>query len=97
MIAKRAGLPTKILDAYSRFLENLVVYNSVAWSLGKKLTRRCGIPQGDPLSMMIVAMIMRPWLVRMEKEKPVCCASSMDVWAENDFQSVSSFDNFRLP
>ncbi len=32
-------------------------------------TRRCGIPQGDPLSMMFVAMITRPWILIMRERE----------------------------
>ena len=32
-------------------------------------SRKCSIPQGDPLSMMIVAMLMRPWLKMLQKDK----------------------------
>ena len=28
-------------------------------------TRRCGIPQGCPFSMMFVALLMRPWIIMM--------------------------------
>ena len=33
--------------------------------LGTPYTRRCGIPQGCPFSMMFVALLMRPWIIMM--------------------------------
>ena len=60
-----AGMPTQVLDAYRRFLEALITHNVVAGGVGHGQSRRCGIPQGCPLSMMVVAILMRPWIVRM--------------------------------
>jgi hypothetical protein len=57
-----AGMPEPILDAYRRFQEGLKVHNSLAGSIGHAYVRTCSIPQGCPLSMMIVAIMMRPWL-----------------------------------
>ena len=36
--------------------------------MGTAYRAEMGIPQGDPLSMMIVAMLMRPWLQMMKQE-----------------------------
>ena len=33
--------------------------------MGHKYTKKCGIPQGCPLSMTFVALIMRAWLMQM--------------------------------
>ena len=59
-------MPEKVLSAYLRFQESLVIYNTIAGGLGVRYQRRCGIPQGDPLSMMFIALIMRPWVVMMQ-------------------------------
>ena len=61
-LAELAGMPQQILSAYSRFLEGLRVYNSLAGGVGHAYSRQCGIPQGCPFSMMMVALIMRPWV-----------------------------------
>ena len=66
VVLSLAGMPRGVLDAYRRYLENLVTYNVVAGGLGHGQKRRCGIPQGCPFSMMVVALIMRPWLVMMK-------------------------------
>ena len=34
-------------------------------SLGTPSAKEASIPQGDPLSMMIAALVMRPWAVAM--------------------------------
>ena len=59
-------MPPQVLNAYMSFVENLQVYNSLAGGLGTPYGRRCGIPQGCPFSMMLVALIMRPWIVLMK-------------------------------
>ena len=64
-LAAVAGMPKGILTAYKNFQEDLVVYNTIARGIGKPYSRRCGIPQGDPLSMMMVALMMRPWVSLM--------------------------------
>ena len=50
-LARQAGIPEKVLSAYIRFQESLVVYNTIAGGLGIRYKRRCGIPQGDPLAI----------------------------------------------
>ena len=49
MLAKIAGMPNKVLDAYRRFQEDLETVNTIVGGLGIPYKRRCGIPQGDPL------------------------------------------------
>ena len=64
-LAAVAGMPTGILDAYKRFQEELVLYNTIARGVGQPYNRRCGIPQGCPLSMMMIALMMRTWVALM--------------------------------
>jgi hypothetical protein len=65
MLARSAGMPSKVLGAYIRYVEGLQVYNCLAGGLGTPYVRRCGIPQGCPFSMMFVALLMRPWIIMM--------------------------------
>ena len=62
-------MPQNVLDTYARFQEELKVRNSLAGTLGAEYHKRTSIPQGCPLSMAIVAMIMHPWLALMKKHK----------------------------
>ena len=66
MLARAAGMPMKILDAYLRFQEELETVNTIVGGLGRPYKRRCGIPQGDPLSMLMVALLMRAWVSKMK-------------------------------
>ena len=72
-IAAAAGIPPTILTAYRAYIENLLLYNCLAGGIGRPHKRRCGIPQGCPFSMMMVALIMRPWVLLMRLIGDVQC------------------------
>ena len=61
-LAAQAGMPANILAAYTAFLESLTLYNCLAGGVGTPHHRQCGIPQGCPFSIMMTAIIMRPWI-----------------------------------
>ena len=62
-----AGLPTQILTAYVNFMESTLIHNSIGDSYGLGHKHRCGIPQGCPLSMVFVSILLRPWMLQMEE------------------------------
>lgn len=64
-MAAAAGIPPTILTAYRAYIENLLLYKCLAGGIGRPHTRKCGVPQGCPFSMMMVALIMRPWVLLM--------------------------------
>ena len=64
-ILEEAGMPKGVMNAYRNFLENLEVYNTVAGGLGQPYTKPASIPQEDPLSMMVVALLLRAWIIQM--------------------------------
>ena len=66
-IAERTGMPSRVLDTYRRFQEELKVRNSLVGTLGEEYKNRNSIPQGCPMSMMFVALIMRPWMSIMKQ------------------------------
>ena len=72
-IAKAAGMPQPVITAYSSYLEALMVYNCLAGGVGTPFFRICGIPQGCPFSMAIVALIMRPWILLMRTFLGIQC------------------------
>ena len=79
-IAKAAGMPQPVLTAYANYLDSLYVYNCLAGGVGRPYLRRCGIPQGCPFSMAMVALIMRPWILLMRTfEGITCCILADDV------------------
>ena len=56
---KKAGAPRGILGTYQSFQEAMKVRNTIAGGLGGEYVRKTNIPQGDPFSMMNVALLMR--------------------------------------
>jgi hypothetical protein len=62
-------MPKHILRAYTSMVVQLEAHNSIDGCVGNANTRSCGIPQGCPLSMMFVALHMRPWLINMDDLK----------------------------
>ena len=65
-IAGVAGMPQRVLQPYMRYMENLKVHNTIGKGIGRPYQRRCGIPQGCPLSMMLIALMLRPWVMAIE-------------------------------
>ena len=66
-LAEKAGMPMAILSAYKRYEESVKVHNTIAKGIGKAFTRKCGIPQGCPFSMMYSSLLMRPWMMKCKK------------------------------
>ena len=59
MLAKQAGMPPRVFYGYMRYEEALSMRNTVAGSIGQLYTEEVGMPQGDPLSMLFAALILR--------------------------------------
>ena len=59
-------MPKEVLGAYMAFIDNLGVRSTVAGGLGEEYQRKTSIPQGDPMSMAVVALIMRAWIKEMQ-------------------------------
>ena len=59
---EKAGIPKGILRAYKSFQEELKARNTISGGLGSEYKRETSIPQGDPFSMMLIALLMRPWM-----------------------------------
>ena len=64
-LAHAAGMPGSILDAYRRFQEGIIVHNTIVGGIGRGFQRKTSIPQGCPLSMMMMALLMRPWAIKV--------------------------------
>ena len=66
-LARIAGMPTNILKTYEAFQQQLVIHNQVGNTLGKAHQHKCSIHQGCPYSMTFIALLMRPWILRMRE------------------------------
>ena len=64
VVLTAAGCPSRVVKPYIQCISNLNVYNSIGGHLGKAHQHPCGIPQGCPLSMMVLGLTMRPWILK---------------------------------
>ena len=60
-------MPGKVIATYKAYQESLVVRNGIAGALGRPYEKKASVPQGCPMSMMLVALYKRPWLSLMEE------------------------------
>ena len=44
-----------------------MLYNTIAGGVGEPYHKPTSVPQGDPLSMMVTALLIRPWIMEMAK------------------------------
>ena len=80
-----AGVPAPTLGAYSRMMNNVTVVNSLSIGIGEPYRRHCSIPQGCPWSMMILALLVRPWIHTIEActaAVPRALADDFCLWAQ---------------
>ena len=59
-------MPEEVLNTYMKLQEGLETYNTIPGGLGEPFTKRCGIPQGDQLSMMFMGLYLKPWTTLMD-------------------------------
>jgi hypothetical protein len=73
------GSPLEILQAYRSFHENSTYYNTIGAGLGGPHFKKCSIPQGCPISMMLVGFTFHPWvkLMRSMDIKPSALADDL--------------------
>ncbi len=67
MILETAGCPEVIVRAYRAYMEHVEVHNMIAGGVGSGYKKDCSIPQGCPLSMMLIALVVRPWMIKMQE------------------------------
>ena len=65
-LAQSAGMPKTVLDTYYNYIDNLDVRYQIGKTLGKQHRDKSSIPQGCPFSMNMVALLMRPWIMKMK-------------------------------
>ena len=68
----------------------MTIYNSVAGTLGEPHKRLTSIPQGCPLSMTMIAFLLRPWVgvIRAIGATPRILADDILVWDDSDKQEA---------
>ena len=85
-LLEAAGMPERARGAYMRFVDDLEVRNTIAGGLGQPYSRKTSIPQGDPLSMMVTALLLRPWIAQMREMgiRPRVLADDLQLVAVGD-------------
>ena len=84
---RAAGCPPRVLRAYQSFMGDLRHVNSLGPGLGTPHERACGIPQGCPLSMTLIALLMRPWIMLMRE-----CGAEPRVLADDVFDVIEGVE-----
>jgi hypothetical protein len=64
-LLEAGGFPVEVLTAYRSFHEACMFLNTIAGGLGIPHAHLCGIPQGCPFSMMLIAFLLHPWAAKM--------------------------------
>eukprot|EP00973_Karenia_brevis_P001367 185331-Karenia_brevis.AAC.1 len=67
----RAGIPSRVILPYINYHENTLTHFVFSGALGKGHRFPCGIPQGCPLSMLFIALMLRPWTLQMRSMQAV--------------------------
>ena len=72
-------MPGRIPHVYIHFQEALQVRNTIAGELGEAYRKPTSIPQGDPMSIMVTSLLLRAWVVQMQRSavKPMLCADDL--------------------
>ena len=70
MTAQVAEIPTGVLTPYS-IVESLQIRNTLTVGYGAQHTRRRGIPKGCPFLMTFTALLVRPWILQVQKRGAV--------------------------
>ncbi len=82
-LAKQAGMPDRILQAYKSYVENMQVQFQVGDTIGATHSDKASLPQGCPFSMTMVALLLKPWLSMMHQQNvtPRCLADDLFILA----------------
>jgi hypothetical protein len=85
-IIKEACCPDVLLIADKSFLEHSLVHSFINGHVGQGHLHRCGIPQGCPLSMPFVSLLLSAWalLVHSTGCKPRSLADDLLMLAIGD-------------
>ena len=67
MTAGVAGIPKRVVTPFFDIMEGLRIRNTLTFGNGATLSRRRGAPQGCPFSMTFTALLVRPWIIQVQK------------------------------
>ena len=79
VVLRLAGFPTRLWAAYFKMAEQRRFYLKMTQGFGQPFIKERSIPQGDPWSMMMLALILKPGitLLRHLETVPRCLADDL--------------------
>ena len=98
-ILKTAGMPDKVRVPYMNYVNSFTIFKTIAGYMGQEYTKNAGMPQGDPLSMLVVALVMRAWVVQMTTlgVEPRILADDLLIVAAEDTGDLNLYNGERPP
>ena len=66
-VLKWLGMPARILEAWSSYLEGLRLYNAIGQTAGEVYEKPRALPQGDSWSTRALDAMMLAWAARLRK------------------------------
>ena len=66
-VLRRLGMPSRVLEAWSSYLENLQFYNTIGATAGKMHGKARSLPQGDSWSTRALAGLLVIWAGRLRE------------------------------
>jgi hypothetical protein len=88
-----AGLPDRILKPYMSCIDNFTIFNCFAEHTGIDHKHPVGIPEGCPLSMLIIALSARPWILAMKQQSVIPRVLADDIMVIADSHQASDCEN----
>ena len=82
-LAEEAGMPRRILQPYKQYITGMQIQFQVGNTIGRPHQDTASLPQGCPFSMMMVALLLKPWISAMREAgvTPRCLADDLMVIA----------------
>ena len=64
-VLEKLGVPRRVLEGWSSYLENLTYYNTIGSAVGQLHTKTRSLPQWDSWSTRALAALLDIWARRM--------------------------------
>ena len=82
-LAQEAGMPRRILQPYKQYITGMQIQLQVGNTIGRPHQDTASLPQGCPFSLMMAALLLKPWISTMREAgvTPRCLADDLMVIA----------------
>ena len=91
-------MPKQILETYFQYIDNLEIRFQIGKTLGETHRDVASIPQGCPFSMNMVALLMRPWILKMKENgiEPRTLADDLFFYANGKDHEIKSVKGMEI-